>query len=422
MLEELTLEVKKGRNKLYINNYGDGYLVITDQKWESSGNKPLAARFTGGWLRPRIDGSQVPIYQHIAEFIADHGRFYSGRFPKTQKSGDPRQYKLVILLYALYHGLTYDEAEQEHPYRAFVRPILITGEDKAEREFIDNHTILDFSTENICGNTHVTMLHTNGYITQDPHGDTMISVKDKLFYVNSADGKNDLNQILKYQTWSLPGLNKAANVNLGVSGESAIPLAQIVWGYCHGMVTLDNKQDVRAQLVRLRKYFREQNLVVDHLTEQVENNRPYAIAAMDKAINQSLKNWRTQIGAPYFFYSSYDHQSNQCLVWCGIRAKDNGLQWERYIVFGDLREKEEAQKYAECVKAFRKRIPKEYTSKETKETSLLRYWATTANGYNDYGGAEDEENNPLLTIFQVPKEKFVTYTEDIFDNLPQLST
>lgn len=409
-MRKIELDRRSTINELWINDYDEPFLVVHDPARTAAGMKQRAFWLDGG-NRRNANGENTPIWKLLADFIAENGPFYCECSIRTGNA-DGKHYQLWPAILSIYEGISYQEAEQQNPKVLHTKPVQIGGNwtDEAERDFIEAHEVIDCGYSQISTENHPSSSHYKGRYTQDINGDMMVSVDGNIFYTGGDRGLYD---VLHQLCWSISKTNSGkAQAVVIVKNRDKLTMGAAMWGYYHGRLTPGTRQEVLDQATRLKKYLADNQLEADHLTEVQGNNRPWGVAMMHHDINTALLDRRTQIQAPYFFFTAYDQQHDQCLVECGVEGTD----YKQRFLFGNLTDIVEARRYLECLTRFKDAIPATHKGRK-KNNSLLTYWGTTKNAYNPIGGGNDP-SNPIPAMLAEDRASFKRYQGETFDDIP----
>ncbi len=383
---------RSGRNKIYLlPQFAMAYL--TD---EVSGNSY--------WFDDKpIRGGTTTVSRELARLIDEK---YGGFAAYTSNCGPVAtgggNTPLVHVLYALYHGVTVEDAKAAKAKLRRANPLKLTGGDDVDKFMHRNFRVYDFTEANIKSNATV-----GGSIGSDT---TTIAHDGRLVMI--VNGNN------KYYTQDTPEMKQALNVldHLGswgalkgprlifCRGQWNIPFAAIVWAIAHGHLDPDNITPDTLNRVK-GLYASRSACVVDHLTENTTNNYTWALAAMPHGVNAALRG-RSDIIAPYYFYTVNDVERGYILVHCGVLGY--GVDWR--LRFDDLTDQAEAELYKSCVLDFcAKARAAKYTRQDAGDRCLLNYWGDPQRAY--------DPDNPLTQMLHDPLDLYSRYEPGVFDEL-----
>lgn len=350
----------------------------------------------------------LPVVFRLLEYIKLNHPFTigGGGRPLSKRKDRSKDIPLANVLCSFYNGMDIEETDGINVRCVSSDAVGLNNlTDPEEVEFFRTHYVYDFTRGNIVSDIRGAVIHSNGHIVVDYPA---MSVK--------CDGKNFCtlydqklcSLLTAVPNWNLVRGALTTNVGTGESGKSIfVPYASIIVAYHRELVPNDT-DNIRDKLKVIDQEINRKHLLVDHLTERKENNYPFLLALTTNNVNDTVRNFRTRIRKPFFFYTAVDHARKICLVWLGIE----GTSWERHIVFGDLTEERECGLYLQCFERF-KEIAKAagYFLKRSGDDSLLYYWANP--------DRMNDKRNPLVQLISKPMSIFTVYHDGVFFDIPK---
>lgn len=320
-----------------------------------------------------------------------------------------RDIPLANVLYGFYNGIDIEQTGDINVRCVMNDAVILSNlADREEVDFFKTHYVYDFTMGNIVSDVCGAVVHSNGHIFVD-YPAMGVKCDGRNFYTSYDQGLCNL--LASVPNWNINNEALRANLGKGKSGSSIyIPLSSIVVAYHRGRVP-NNTNNIREKLKAINQEIIGKQLLADHLTERKGNDYPFLLALTNRKVNDTVRNFRTRIKKPFFFYTVVDHARNICLVWLGIEGTD----WERYIVFGDLTDEREYKLYLHCFDKF-KRIAQAAGCflKKPGDDSLLYYWAAPER--------MNDRRNPLIQILSKPLDMFTVYHDGIFFGIPKSIT
>lgn len=408
------IELNSRVNELYYNDSTlEGYLKV----WRNgkAGKEDVRIYRFEDFRCPARDFVDGLVYEEGDMFVDCLVRYINqqGGFQVYKTRNAPVHRKkngslgLEELYYALANGKKLDVKELKalRIRMSVPHPIMIIGAEELNRdEFKDEngkrYLIYWLSRTAIHSEKRFSWDHSRGVIYNDL-GSTVVTWEGELFWVDKNEG---LEKIL--QRLSNKKIEEGA-LKLRVGGEY-IPLGAVVYIY-FTIIKAEGVEEI-SLINDGYKSYREQDYVVDHLTENKQNNHIWALALMPHWVNGGMRDRRSRVKAPYFFYTVYDLVSKCCKVQCGVIA-DN-VKWEKRFAFDWSNVDDAAQRYKACFDEFWDKLPREYKLDKPGEESCLYYWAEPERA--------TDTNNPLMHLHHMQEDCFKEYKQGAFVDLPLL--
>lgn len=400
------------KNAIYKSDDGKRYYLtvctdgIGEERCKSEwGKKTPAYMFDGNHFT--LD-QFPPVVFRLLEYIKLNYAFTigGGGRPLSKRKDRSKDVPLANVLCGFYNNIDIEENIDINVRCVNSDAVVMDNlTDSEEVEFFRNHYVYDFTRGNIVSDISKVITHSNGHIVVD-YPAMSVKCDGRLFCTSYDQGLCSL--LAAIPNWNLVRGALKANVGTGESGKSIFaPYASIIVAYHRGLVPTGTG-NIRDKLKVIDQEINGKQLLVDHLTERKENNYPFLLALTNNNVNDTMRNFRTRIKKPFFFYSVADHARKICLVWLGIE----GTGWEKHIVFGDLTDERECGLYLQCFDRF-KEIAKSagYFLKKSGDDSLLYYWANPTR--------MNDKKNPLILLLSKPMSIFTVYHDGIFFGMPK---
>lgn len=359
---------KQKGNEILMSDTGMYYLRV----------RPKKGKERVYWFDGVVNGNQIA--KQLQESIESHGAFYINMPAIAPKQ---RTKDLTKVLYGMYHNI--DNPEQVKALKPAIsnkRPL--TG----LKDFNFFHgDVYDMRVDNIHSLEYSTNQKSDFSIVHTAK-DIIICKDGKYYFTGYQDG---LYKVLKSVTcWNAPGNNLRAVIH-----GKEVSFSVIVWAYYHGM--MDGEAPAINKIARLYGIFLKNSIVVDHTTENTQNNYIWALAKMEHGYNAAFSNYRTRISAPIHFYLVFDYKRKQYRVECGL--SDYGFT-KRYIF-----EESDIASVLECFNTVKRAAQKmKLFEKKPSRTSALRYWSDPTKA--------DDLSNPLIHLLEREAGDFTKYSTD----------
>lgn len=405
---------KKSSNVIYsADDESRFYLEVrTNKENKKWGGKTPAFLFDGNYPSK---GKYTRVVYGVNDYIEKVGTFgiYSTQnIPLHRVEGKP-YVSLARLLHSLYTGISLEDAQALNVCLVDNGEVIIDGlTDPEEVEFVRTHFVYNFTRGNIISDIHGAELHSTSHIRVE-YPAIVIECAGRRFYTDYNQGL--LSLLRRVPNWNCSvGALRTTVVKEDRDKEDRdnrplyVPLSAIVVAYHQGLVP--DKENIRDVLRGIHANTSKKGIVIDHLTEQTENNFMAFLAPSFQSVNGALGNRRTRIKRPLFYYSVFDHAQKKCFVWCG----DENVGWEKYVAFDDLTIEKNYKDYIRFFYFFWDTIvkPAGCAMDEPGEDSAAYYWSAPER--------IADKANPYNKLLSAPADRYDRYQEGIFADVVDL--
>lgn len=343
-----------------------------------------------GWLinNKELDGKRET--EHIREMIKDHKVFYlHQRKTNCYIQGQPI-IPLLSLIYSFERQIALEKADALNIRLIHYEPIMTV--------MIGGKTIpiYDYRLDNILSDEiKVTSEFSNGMIIADDNTLTISYYRDALIEplyfktIYTPDFAHILKKLVATKGVHWHVNNGALVCSIQINGDQInVAFAEIIEMYISDMI--DPKQ-LTDSIIKAHEWFRQNEIVIDHLTHNKRNNFPWALAPIPVWLNKILQD-RDHIKPPYFFWIIRDIFTQRYRLMFGVY----GL-WVRKYFFDDLSLMNDDDIFSPMYH------PKK-SQKSGKDTPLL---ATIYQKFKDYiGGDNQHAETSYLSYWGVPERAF----------------
>lgn len=407
---------KTPRNELYYDSlFGDGYLKVrrTSKTGEESVRLYAFDGVNPTIYRDEATGRNKTVCMALKEYVEE-----SGFFMMDDTRAIPRNrlgIGLEEVLYALYYG---EEIDKQYLKSLNVSAGITRG---LANHIFEYHDVLGLDElrgpsgerlpvtllwketlySNKVGAVHrATNKGTTDSCIYHLSGDVMVISHDGTFF---------------YTEWDETLVDILGRIGSRVVSDGAlkfvidnvhVPFSAIIHMYRTSRI---GEETMPEDIKRIYSSdFTSKRLEVDHLTENKFNNFGWALALMPRRVNSRMRNWRSHVKHPYYFFTVFDEQAACCKVQCGV-TNDN-VVWNKQFLFDWSNVKIGAERYKSCFIEFWEKLPKEYKLVEPSDLSKLHFWADPAKA--------SEEDNPMIQMIHLLESEYEEYCEGVFVEMP----